>query len=75
MAASRQKRFEAAQLKVSEAKQAFEDLLGELQEAFDAMSEKAQEGERGQAMQSAIDSMEAIVDQADQLESETVDFP
>lgn len=46
-----------------------ESLRDEEQDAFDAMPESLQGGERGQAMESAVSSMEEVADALDEVVS------
>lgn len=46
---------------VDEKVSALGDVLDELQEKFDGMSEKTQEGEKGEALQAEIDDLEEVI--------------
>ncbi len=69
MNADRRKRLQAvidqinaAASILESAKGDLEDIKGEEQEAFDNMPESFQQGERGQASESAIDNMDTALD-------------
>lgn len=46
-----------------------DNILSEEQEAFDALPESLQDGERGQTMQTALDNLQSALDEADTLTS------
>ncbi len=52
---------------LQEAMQIATDVKDEEQEAFDNLSEKAQEGDKGSAMQEAIENMESAIGELESL--------
>jgi len=66
----RRKKIEELAEKAAEIKIEIEELLEAEQEAFDNLPESLQEGERGEAMQAAIDSLESASSSID----ETVEY-
>lgn len=63
----RRKRLTEITEQLESLKGQLEGLRDEEQDAFDAMPESLQGGERGQAMESAISSMEDAVDAFDEV--------
>ena len=63
----RRKTLSAIADAVSAQREALQEVLDEEQEAFDALSEAQQEGERGEAMQAVIDSLTEAVDGLDNV--------
>ena len=61
--------LEELSAKLSELHGDIDNVLSEEQEAFDAMPESLQEGERGQTMQTALDNLHGALDEADTLTS------
>jgi hypothetical protein len=49
-----------------------DDVMGEEQNAFDALPESFQEGERGQAMQEALDGLQQALEAVDGWDAEDV---
>ena len=59
--------------KVSDAKTAVEDVRDEIGDKFDALSEKAQEGEKAQEMQTERDALDETVNLLEEIENEFQD--
>lgn len=57
--------LERAEALVEQAKEEIQDVIAAEQEALDSLPESFQDGERGQAMQAAIDNLEAAHDDLD----------
>jgi hypothetical protein len=72
---SRAARFAAAQALASDAKDEFQQLLDELQEWLDNLPESFQQGEKGETLQTAIDSLEELLGHCEEVEGVSVDFP
>ena len=51
-------------------KEALQDVLNEVQEAYDNLPEGLQESDRGQQMQEYIDALEGVVDSLGELDIE-----
>jgi len=62
------KTIEQALGHVAEARTLLESATAQQQEYFDALSEKAQEGEKGEASNDAIAELELAIDYLDQTE-------
>lgn len=67
-----QKMLEAAFEKITEARDLIDEIKDEEQEAFDAMPESFQEGERGQKAQAAIESMQEAYDDLDMIDPDNI---
>ena len=70
---ARRKRIEDAQAKLEELKQEIDAILSEEQEAFDNMPESLQDGDRGEAMQEAIDALESAVSSCEEIDEYLTD--
>ena len=65
---ARRKRIDEIQEKLSEMKDLIDEVLSEEQEAYDNLPESIQDSERGEAMQTAIDSLESAVSSCEEIE-------
>lgn len=74
---SRAQRLDAAYALVGDAATQVEELKDELQSWYDNLPENFQQGDKGEALQTAIDQLESIQQSFDDLASnqECVDFP
>lgn len=72
---SRPDRFEAAKSLIEDAKSAMEELKDELQEWYDNLPEGFQNGEKGEALQAAIDSLNDVGTNLDNACDIDVEFP
>jgi len=72
---SRADRFSAAMSDISDARSLLEELRDELQEWFDNLPENFQNGDKGNELQEAIDNLESIIGDAENLEGSDVSFP
>lgn len=72
---SRADRFSAACGLVGDAKSEFESLRDELQEWYDNLPENFQNGDKGNDLQTAIDELENLIQNAEDVESGDVSFP
>ena len=70
---ARRKRIEDVQSRLEELKQEIDGILAEEQEAYDNMPESLQEGERGEAMQEAIDALESAVSSCEEIDEYLTD--
>jgi len=68
MNAEQKKVVKQALDEVASAKAGLEQVRDELQEAFDDLSEKAQEGERGSKMQEEIEQLEQAINGLEETE-------
>lgn len=64
----RRKRISAAAAKIAEARAELEEVQGEEQDAYDAMPESFQNGEKGKKAQAAIDALEEAVGSCNDIE-------
>ena len=69
MNAQRRKQITAAQEKIRAAIEALETLRDEEQDSFENLPESMQQGERGEKMQSAVDSIESAIGDLENAES------
>lgn len=69
MNAARRKVIAAAIDGLSAVRARLEEIRDEEQEAFDALPESFQDGEQGQAMQSAIEALEEAIETIENAES------
>lgn len=67
MNAGQKKKLEKARGFVEEAKEIIEQIAGEERDKFDAMSEGAQQGDRGQRIESAADALTSAGDSLDSV--------
>lgn len=65
---ARRKRIDEIQEKLQEMKDLIDEVLSEEQEAYDSLPESIQDSERGEAMQTAIDSLESAVSSCEEIE-------
>ena len=65
---ARRNRIADVQSQLEELKQEIDSILAEEQEAYDNMPESLQNGERGEAMQEAIDALESAVSSCEELD-------
>lgn len=65
---ARRKRLAAASQLISDAKAILEEVRDEEQEAFDAMPESFQNGEKGEKSQEAIDSLDEAASSCEQID-------
>ena len=65
----RRKQLAEIQDKLAEIRDMIDSVLSDEQEAFDNLPESLQDGERGEAMQAAIDAMESAMDSCEEAES------
>ena len=72
---TRPKRFIEAQAKISDAKNEFESLRDELQEWKDNLPENLQNSSKADALQTAIDELEQLAGELDDVENADVEFP
>lgn len=72
---SRADRFAEAQSLVSDAKSEAEELRDELQDWYDNLPENFQAGEKGDTLQSAIDELETFIQNCEEAEGASVEFP
>ena len=72
---SRSDRFGEAQGQISEAKSVFEELRDELQDIIDNAPENLQNSEKHQQREECVSALEEVIDQCDQIESASIDFP
>ena len=63
------KQLEAARISIDHAKAICDELIGDLQSEFDELSEKAQEGDKGEALQTIMDTIQAAADSLDEADS------
>lgn len=66
----RRARIEKIKEALEELRGQIEDLQSEEQEAFDAMPESLQQGDRGQASEAAADALQSAYDSADEAISQ-----
>ena len=64
----RRKRLDEIRGKPSELRDMIDTVLSEEQEAFDNLPESFQEGERGEAMQTAMEAMESAMESCQEAE-------
>lgn len=55
---------------LAEARELIQEVLDEEQTTYDGLSEKAQDGPKGEAMHERITSMQSAIEQIEQAESE-----
>jgi hypothetical protein len=72
---SRQARFDEALAKIGEGKGEIECLRDELQSWLDNLPENLQSGSKADALTTAIDELENIVSELDNIEGTSVEFP
>jgi len=72
---SRADRFETAKGKIIEAKEEMEALKEELQNWLDNMPENLQSSSKAETLQEAIDELENITENLEDVESTEVTFP
>ena len=60
--------IDEAQALLVELRQSIDEILSEEQEAFDNLPESLQYGERGTAMQEAIDALESAISSCDEVD-------
>lgn len=65
----RRKQLSEIQTKLCELRDMIDTVISEEQEAYDNLPESLQEGERGEAMQTAIDAMESAMESCEEAES------
>ena len=65
---ARRNRIADVQSKLEELKQEIDAILSDEQEAYDNMPESLQNGERGEAMQEAVDALESAVGSCEELD-------
>ena len=65
---ARRNRIAEVQSQLETLKQEIDSILEEEQEAYDNMPESLQNGERGEAMQEAIDALESAVGSCEELD-------
>ena len=65
---ARRNRIAEVQSQLEALKQEIDSILEEEQEAYDNMPESLQNGERGEAMQEAIDALESAVGSCEELD-------
>lgn len=73
--ASRADRFAEATGMIGEARSELESLRDELQEWYDNLPENFQNGSKGEELQEAIDALDNLVSEAENLEGSDVTFP
>ncbi len=74
MNAARRKKINELASKLEELGEELRTVAGQEADAYDALPESLQQGERGQAMESAIEVLERIPDTLDDLASELTDL-
>lgn len=74
-ATSRADRFGEAKDEASNAKSAAEELRYELQSWFDNLPEQFQSGDKGQALEEAIQNLDEFIEALDTADGVEVDFP
>lgn len=72
---SRADRFSEAQGMVADAQSEFESLRDELQEWFDNLPEGFQQGDKGSALEEAIQELETALSSCDEIGSCSPEFP
>lgn len=72
---SRADRFGAALAKIEEAKNDIEELKDELQSWYDNLPEGFQNGDKGEAISSAVDELENLISTLDDASGTEVEFP
>ena len=65
---ARRNRIAGVQSQLEALKQEIDSILEEEQEAYDNMPESLQNGERGEAMQGAIEALESAVSSCEEVE-------
>ena len=70
---ARRNRIADVQSKLEELKQEIDAILSDEQEAYDNMPESLQNGERGEAMQEAIDALESAVSSCEEIDEYLTD--
>lgn len=72
---SRSARFEQAMQQIENAEAEIESLKDELQEWYDNLPENFQNGDKGETIQTAIDELDTIVSELNDLSGREVEFP
>ena len=72
---SRADRYSHAQSQLGDAKSEFESLRDELQDWYDNLPEQFQEGDKGQQLQDAVDTLEEVISECENAEGHDVEFP
>lgn len=74
-AESRADRLGEAESEFDNAKSTVEELRDEMQEWYDNMPENFQSGSKGDDVQSAVEALEEIISNLEQVDFSSVDFP
>jgi predicted RNase H-like nuclease (RuvC/YqgF family) len=72
---SRAKRFDEAKAKIEEAKSIFEELQEELQSWLDNLPENLQSSSKADSLNEAIDNLNTIISDCDNIDGTEVEFP
>lgn len=65
-----EKRLRDAESKLNDAMAIIEEVKNELEEKFDSMSERSQEGEKGQELQEHIDTLDSVYSEIENQSTE-----